>query len=104
MGLCASIEAGLQAAEPFVTSVLAVQNYLDKEGRWGAMESSRWQAVLAWLSEKGLLTSAMPSRNPVEGESASLDNLRQGRAGERIPRDAVQTKDLFTNDFLPHGK
>ena len=81
----------------------AVQNYLDANGRWGMMESQRWDAFLDWLSDKGLLTSTMPSRKPVEGQSASLDDLRQGRAGERIPRDAVKSADMFTTSFLPQA-
>ena len=84
--------------------MLILQNYLDKDGRWGTMEAPRWEAFLDWLSEKGLLTSAMPSRSPVEGESASLDELRQGKAGERIPREAVKSESLFTNGFLPQGQ
>jgi hypothetical protein len=67
------------------------------------MEAQRWDAFLDWLADKGLLTRAMPSRQPVEGQSASLDDLRQGRGGERIPRDAVKSADMFTNLFLPQG-
>jgi hypothetical protein len=36
-----------------------------------------------------------------EGVSASLDGLRAGDAGERIPREAVSSSSLFTNDLLP---
>lgn len=77
------------------------QHYLDGAGQWGRMEGARWEYFVNWLSEKGLLTSAMPSRNPVEGVSASLDDLRQGRAGASVPRDTVSMDALFTNAFLP---
>jgi len=67
------------------------------------MEANRWDRFLDWLDDKGLLTSAMPSRTPVEGISASLDDLRRGNAGERIPRSSINAADLFTNDFLPES-
>lgn len=79
----------------------ALQHYLDSAGEWGLMSGGRWDAFLDWLSDKGLLTSAMQSRAPIQGVSASLDDLRQGRAGEAIPREAVKSADLFTNEFLP---
>lgn len=65
------------------------------------MESQRWDAFLDWLSDNGLLTSAVPSRTPVEGFSASLDDLRAGRAGRPLARSAVSSNKLFTNEFLP---
>ncbi|CAL8460828.1 g359 [Coccomyxa elongata] len=76
-------------------------HYLDAAGRWGHMQADRWDKFLDWLDDKGLLTSAMPSRNPVEGVSASLDDLRAGKAGQKIPRSSVNATDLFTNEFLP---
>ena len=78
-----------------------MQHYLDAAGRWGHMRADRWDKFLDWLGEKGLLTTAMPSRNPVEGVSVSLDDLRSGRAGEQIPRPSISSADLFTNEFLP---
>ena len=36
-----------------------------------------------------------------DGVSTTLDGLRAGDAGERIPRDSVASSSLFTNDFLP---
>ena len=80
---------------------VCMQHYLDGAGRWGAMEAPRWERFVDWLAERGLLTSAMPSRSPVEGVSASLDDLRRGRAGAPVPRDAVSMEALFTNAFLP---
>ena len=51
------------------------------------MEAPRWERFVDWLAERGLLTSAMPSRAPVEGVSASLDDLRAGQGGRaRAPR------------------
>ncbi len=78
-----------------------VQHYLDAGGRWGHMRAERWDKFLDWLGDKGLLTSAMPSRNPVDGVSASLDDLRSGRAGEPHPRSSINAADLYTNEFLP---
>lgn len=80
-----------------------LQFYLDGQGRWGHMETNRWENFLDWLDDKGLLTSAMPSRTPVEGVSASLDDLRRGNAGERVPRLSINAADLFTNEFLPES-
>jgi hypothetical protein len=65
------------------------------------MEERRWDAFLDWLSKNGLLTSLMPSRSPMEGVSASLDDLRAGRAGQPVPRSSISSSKLFTNDFLP---
>lgn len=36
-----------------------------------------------------------------DGVTTSLDGLRSGNCGERIPRDAISSGSLFTNDFLP---
>ena len=54
-----------------------------------------------WLHAQGLLTTLKPSRTPVDGESASLDDLREGKAGEMIPRESIKVQELFTTDFLP---
>lgn len=73
---------------------------LDPAGRWGAMDAGRWGAFLDWLSAQGLLTTKVQSRT--EGaDTASLDALRAGDAGEAIPRETVDETALFTNEFLP---
>ncbi|EFN57875.1 hypothetical protein CHLNCDRAFT_57002 [Chlorella variabilis] len=80
---------------------LVVQHLLAEDGRWGVMKQSRWDAFLDWLSESGLLTTKVQSRNGKDGVTTSLDGLRSGNCGERIPRDAISSGSLFTNDFLP---
>lgn len=64
-------------------------------------DKTRWEAFLDWLSERKLLTSKVQSRNAVGGITASLDDLRQGNAGEVLPRASLSSDSLFTNDFLP---
>jgi hypothetical protein len=64
------------------------------------MEAARWDAFLDWLSAQGLLTTKVQSREAGEG-AATLDGLRAGDVGDRIPREAVPAASLFTNDFLP---
>ncbi|WIA16955.1 hypothetical protein OEZ85_013874 [Tetradesmus obliquus] len=69
-------------------------------GMWGVMDLSVWEKFLDWLSDEGLLTSKAQSRS--EGEhSSSLDGMRSGDAGQRLPRDAVAAADLATNAYLP---
>jgi ABC-type nitrate/sulfonate/bicarbonate transport system substrate-binding protein len=69
-------------------------------GAWGVMDLAVWEKFLDWLSETGLLTSKAQSRS--EGEHmSSLDGMRSGDAGERLPRDAVAAADLATNAYLP---
>jgi hypothetical protein len=58
-----------------------------------------------WLSESGLLTTKVPSREGQEG-TATLDGLRAGDAGEPIPLENVKVDDMYTNVALPkhaHG-
>lgn len=74
---------------------------LNTSGTWGVMEASKWNAFLDWLSENGLLTSKIQSRGEAGEETSSLDGLRQGDVGEKIPRDTVKSSMLFTNDYLP---
>lgn len=74
---------------------------LDSHGRWGAMRAPVWDKFLDWLSENGLLTSKVQSREPIEGKSTSLDSLRAGDVGEAIPRDSIKASDMYTNDLLP---
>jgi len=65
------------------------------------MDAARWDSFLDWLSSKGLLTTKVQSRGPAGDCTSSLDGLRSGDAGEVIPREAVSSSSLFTNDFLP---
>lgn len=51
--------------------------------------------------DNGLLTTKVQSREAQEGVTATLDGLRSGDAGERIPRESVSAAALYTNDFLP---
>ena len=91
-GLCVDgkvAEAACAATAEFV---------LDAEGAWGRQDGARWTGWVAWLQRNGLLTSLLPSRAPVEGVSASLDDLRCGAAGD--PCDAPPADELWTNDLL----
>nr|AHF22067.1 Thi5-like protein [Pyramimonas parkeae] len=74
--------------------------YLDENGKWGRMKADRWDAYLDWLSDSGLLTTFQQSRSPKPGVSASLDELRAGNAGERIPRESLDSTKLFTSEFF----
>ena len=76
-----------------------MQAYLDGRKTWGTQKAERWDAFLDWLSETGLLTTAVPSRSQGAGK-ASLDQLRSGGAGDSIPRGQVQSSSLFTSEFL----
>jgi hypothetical protein len=71
--------------------------YLSSEGHWGVMQQKMWDDFLDWLSENGLLTTAIQSRK--EG-GTSLDDLRQGKVGDTIPREKVISTQMFTNSFL----
>eukprot|EP01048_Picozoa_sp_COSAG05_P005496 COSAG05_NODE_327_length_11345_cov_16.236884_7_plen_249_part_00 len=73
--------------------------YLDAEGKWGRMTEARWSEYLDWLSEAGLLTTFVQSRAPEPGISASLDELRQGNAGEPIQRIDIAASSLFVDLF-----
>mmetsp|Transcript_122090 Transcript_122090/g.352908 ORF Transcript_122090/g.352908 Transcript_122090/m.352908 type:complete len:356 (-) Transcript_122090:163-1230(-) len=68
-------------------------------GAWGRMEDAVWDEYIKWLWEAGLLTTGIQSRHPDGGRSFSLDDLRDGKAGERIPLASVPK--VFTNDYLP---
>ena len=82
-----------------LTESFACQAYLDGSGKWGVQTSQRWDAFLDWLSEAGLLTTAVPSRTP-GGNKVSLDQLRSGTAGQQIPRAEVKASSLFTAEYL----
>ncbi|KAL3142310.1 hypothetical protein ABBQ38_002651 [Trebouxia sp. C0009 RCD-2024] len=76
------------------------QHFLTKDGRWGRQDKARWDAFLDWLADRKLLTTKVQSRTTVQGQTASLDDLRRGDAGEVIPRELFVADALFTNDFL----
>lgn len=80
---------------------ILAKHFLTKDGKWGMQDKTRWEAFLDWLSERKLLTSKVQSRNAVGRITASLDDLRQGNAGEVMPRASLSSDSLFTNDFLP---
>lgn len=72
------------------------------------MDIGVWSKFLDWLSESGLLTTKAQSRgagaaaaDAAAGDFASLDGMRQGDAGEQIPRDSINAADLATNEYLP---
>ncbi len=81
-----------------------LQHFLTKDGLWGVQDKTRWERFLDWLSDRQLLTTSLQSRNKVEGVTASLDDLRLGKAGEIIPRGSLSSDVLFTNAFLPQGR
>ena len=67
--------------------------------RWGRMEDRVWREYVEWLHASGLLTTGTQSRHPDGGRSFSLDDLRERRAGERIPLEDVPR--VYTNEYLP---
>ena len=69
-------------------------------GKWGHMSHERWDTYLDWLDENHLLTTFINSRQPKEGVSATLEQLRSGHAGPRIPRTSIDSTTLFTNEYL----
>ena len=77
------------------------RHFLTPSGAWGSQDAGRWSRFLDWLSEQGLLTTAVQSRNPQAEQSASLDDIRGGKAGDPISRSAIDAASLFTNAFLP---
>jgi hypothetical protein len=67
------------------------------------MDIGLWSKFLDWLSESGLLTTKAQSREAADTDSssfASLDGMRQGDAGEQIPRDSIIADNLATNQYL----
>lgn len=66
---------------------------------WGRMDASVWSEYVKWLWDSDLLTTGMQSRHPDGGRTFSLDDLRAGNAGEKIPLESVPV--VFTNDYLP---
>ena len=63
------------------------------------MEDEVWSNYVKWLWDADLLTTGMQSRHPDGGKSFSLDDLRAGRAGEKIPLESVPK--VYTNEYLP---
>lgn len=78
-------------------------HFLTPGGAWGSQDIGRWNQFLDWLSGQRLLTTAVQSRSPQEGQSVSLDDIRGGRAGDPISRSAIDAASLFTNAFLPNS-
>uniref|UniRef100_A0A7S0S6H2 Thiamine pyrimidine synthase n=1 Tax=Chlamydomonas leiostraca TaxID=1034604 RepID=A0A7S0S6H2_9CHLO len=77
------------------------RHYLTAEGKWGVQSEHVWGAFLDWLSDSGLLTRKVQSRAGPSDTTTTLDGLRQGDAGEPIPRGEVPASSLFTNAHLP---
>ena len=73
--------------------------FIGSSGRWGLMEENVWDAYVRWLWDAGLLTTGAQSRHPDSGRTFSLDDLRAGKAGEKIPLESVPA--VFTNEYLP---
>ncbi|KAA6428902.1 MAG: hypothetical protein FRX49_01012 [Trebouxia sp. A1-2] len=80
------------------------EHFLTKDGLWGVQDKTRWERFLDWLSDRQLLTTSVQSRKKVKSVTASLDDLRSGKAGEIIPRNSLSSDALFTNAFLPQGR
>lgn len=81
-------------------SMAASVHYFLNEGKWGCMDQRRWDAFLDWLSDQGLLTTKMQSRVAPVGGTATLDELRDGDAGQAIPRSAISSSSIVTNSYL----
>ena len=62
------------------------------------MEDAVWSEYIQWLWDSGLLTTGMQSRHPDGGATFSLDDLRAGKAGERIALENVPK--VYTNEYL----
>ena len=79
--------------------IYTAKHFLDAGKSWGKMATSKWNEYVDWLSEKGLLTEKVQSRVPSD-KTTSLDGLREGDVGAKIPRDSIKVEDLFTNNLL----
>ena len=73
--------------------------FIGPSARWGEMDADVWREYVEWLWRAGLLTTGAQSRHPDSGRTFSLDDLRAGKAGERIPLESVPK--VFTNVYLP---
>eukprot|EP01024_Parvocaulis_polyphysoides_P003997 TRINITY_DN11028_c0_g1_i3.p3 TRINITY_DN11028_c0_g1~~TRINITY_DN11028_c0_g1_i3.p3 ORF type:complete len:216 (+),score=41.92 TRINITY_DN11028_c0_g1_i3:668-1315(+) len=89
---------GVEHLKKSLTSIKG--DVLDENGKWGKMESQQWRKFVDWLHDSGLLTTMVQSRQPVEGVSTTLDELRAGNVGELIARENVKDEELFTNEYL----
>lgn len=78
------------------------QHLLDASGHWGTMDLAKWDAFLDFLSDTGLLTTKVQSRQAAEAGdvAASLDGLRAGDVGEALPRNSISAAQLATNEYL----
>lgn len=94
------LETSLDPSLVLASQRFVSQHYLTSDGKWGVQSDKVWDTYLDWLSQEGLLTSSRQSRTPVEGVSASLDDLRAGKVGEKISRESVPSRELFTNEYL----
>eukprot|EP01018_Ginkgo_biloba_P040101 Gb_12630 [translate_table: standard] len=95
----------VQPLDPLIVraSMEYLSNYfLDEEEKWGLMDLTRCQQFLDWLSVEGILTTLIPSRNPIVGVSASLDDLRDGNFGQVVQASQLRVDEMFTNDHLIH--
>ena len=62
------------------SSACIAQQFLTPDGQWGLMEPKRWGDFVDFLCTSGIV---------------------RGRAGEAIPREAIEVESLFTNRLLP---
>lgn len=76
------------------------KHFLNADQAWGRMEEGKWDRFVDWLDEKGLITSKVQSRKGPSDTTASLDGLRDGDVGARIPRESIDVSKLFTNRLL----
>eukprot|EP00963_Diacronema_lutheri_P006358 scaffold544_cov320-Pavlova_lutheri.AAC.72 len=74
--------------------------YIAEDGKWGRICKEKAHTLFKWLAESGLLTSLMQSRSPVPGVSTTLDELREGHAGDPVPCDEVNPDEIFTNQYF----
>ena len=99
--------------ESFVyTAPFIKRNSNDGDNNWGYMTEKKWDDFLDWLDNKDILTTYKQSRKPTiissgetnvhnTSETVSLDDLRSGKAGNKIERSKYDSKKMFTNDLLP---
>ena len=93
------------AIDPSLAKASAIylkNKMIGPSGVWGTMKPEVWTNYLKWLWDAGLLTTGVQSRHPDSGKTFSLDDLRAGKAGERIALDEIPP--VFTNEYLPNGR
>lgn len=97
---------GVPLSQPFdeemvvASHVYTARHFLDASESWGKMEAEKWGAYVDWLDDKGLLTEKVQSRKEPSEQTTSLDGLREGDVGARVPRGSIVVEDLFTNSLL----